>query len=241
MSRPIFRTTASTAVAMVALVLSLARAQQPSPSTAGPVEKAPNGWNQSDWNTYREQCLQLGAKVAARRNMSPEQLKNLPLSAQDYEREHEALEGCMQQMSMVPLGTASPSTQAPGATVPPIPPPPPPPGASSLSPSTPSGPSLGVFSKRLAQQQQNPSAGGIPEKAPHGWNPSDWKTIRDHCLQLSTEVVARQHMTPDQLKSVQPFSMRELSDMDACQHMVEPPPAPAAPRTQRDILNSGGS
>jgi hypothetical protein len=130
---------------MVALVLSLARAQQPSPSTAGPVEKAPNGWNQSDWNTYREQCLQLGAKVAARRNMSPEQLKNLPLSAQDYEREHEALEGCMQQMSMVPLGTASPSTQAPGATVPPIPPPPPPPGASSLSPSTPSGPSLGVF------------------------------------------------------------------------------------------------
>jgi hypothetical protein len=97
------------------------------------------------------------------------------------------------------------------------------------------------FSKRLAQQQQNPSAGGIPEKAPHGWNPSDWKTIRDHCLQLSAEVVARQHMTPDQLKSVQPFSMRELSDMDACQHMVEPPPAPAAPRTQRDILNSGGS
>jgi hypothetical protein len=90
---------------------------------------------------------------------------------------------------------------------------------------------VGRFSKRLAQQQQNPSAGGIPEKAPRGWNPSDWKTIRDHCSQLSAEAVARQRMTPDQLKSVQPFSMRDLEDMEACQHMVEPPPAPAAPRT----------
>ena len=216
---------------MVALVLSFARAQHPSLSTAGPVEKAPNGWDQSDWNTYREQCLQLGAKVAARRNMSPEQLKNLPLSAQDYEREHEALEGCMQQMSMVPLGTASPSTPARGATVPPIPPPPPPPGASSLSPSAPSGPSLGVFSKRLAQQSRNPSAGGIPEKAPPGTSESDWKAIRGRCLQLFAETARRQAMTSEQLSQVQPFTRQDRADFEGCLQMVAPPPAPAAPRT----------
>ena len=88
-----------------------------------------------------------------------------------------------------------------------------------------------VLTIARAQPQQNVSAGGIPEKAPGGWKQSEWETVRNHCLQLSAEAVARQRMTPDQLKGVQPFSMRDLEDMEACEHMVEPPPAPASTST----------
>jgi hypothetical protein len=70
MRRRLLRITALSAVAMVALAIGLARAQQPNFSSGGILEKAPNGWHQSDWNGYRGRCLQLGALVGARRNMT---------------------------------------------------------------------------------------------------------------------------------------------------------------------------
>ena len=132
MTSQLFGLTELFAVAMVALVLSFARAQQPSPSTSGIPEKAPSGMNQSDWNTIRERCMQLSAEVMARQHMTPEQLKNVqPFSRSD-------IEACMQMVEPPP----PPAGSTPGRNTlpppppppPPIPPSPPPPGASSLSP-----------------------------------------------------------------------------------------------------------
>ena len=157
MKRRLFRITALSVVAMVTLVLSFARAQQPTPSTAGPLEKAPHGWNQADWNIFRGHCLQLNAEMQARRKMTPAQLHSLPpFTMQDLQD----AETCGHQMMRVPMGSVTPSKPAPGVAPPPppLPPPPPapppPPGASSISPSAPSGSSLGPF-------LQKPGAAGL--------------------------------------------------------------------------------
>lgn len=119
MRRLISRIVALSVIAILPLVLTLARAQQPKAApTSGIPEKAPGGMSQSDWNTIRGRCLQLSAEASRRMHMSPEQLKQIgPFSRRDLED----LEMCT-HMVVPPMGTASPP---PGRSIR-MPPPPPP-------------------------------------------------------------------------------------------------------------------
>jgi hypothetical protein len=117
MRRLISRIVALSVIAILPLVLTLARAQQPTEApNSGFPEKAPPGWKQSDWNILRARCLKLGAEMTSRQHMTPEQLKGLPpLSYSD-------LETCISLMQRPP---APRNTSTPGITIR-MPPPPPP-------------------------------------------------------------------------------------------------------------------
>ncbi len=128
MKRLICRIAALCIIAALPLVLTLARAQQPTAAPTSDIpEKAPLGWKQSDWNLLREQCLKRLAEIKAAREMTPQQLKGREeqlAHTPGYSGEHEYQE-LMACFRMVQQSPAPTSAATPGRTIH-MPPPPPP-------------------------------------------------------------------------------------------------------------------
>jgi hypothetical protein len=78
-----------------------------------------------------------------------------------------------------------------------------------------------LFLSLARAQQPSPSTGRIPQTAPHGWKQSDWNIMLARCLQVFAEFNARQYMTAEQLKNIQPFSTRDSEEIEACLHMAQ--------------------
>jgi hypothetical protein len=74
------------------------------------------------------------------------------------------------------------------------------------------------------------AAGGIPEKAPPGWDPAAWTAIRENCERNLLEMGRRAQLTAAQRSLLPPLNFSH-GDMMLCAHLSVRPQTSLQPST----------
>jgi hypothetical protein len=221
----------------VALVMVSAEAQSPSagPTTSAPVgqipEKVPpnwkaNGWDQSSWTAFREHCRAIFAHPGKFSHHEWVTCANVSVA-------FSLLPEPSMTPSLPPLAAASGSPTPLPTPLPPAPPV----GSQSSGAATSGPPTVGAnFTGgggsacpgplvMVSAHAQSPSAGpttraagGIPEKAPPGWDQAAWTAIRENCERNLREMGRRAQLTAAQRSLLPPLNFSH-GDMMLCAHL----------------------